>query len=68
MGKPAGLTAREHMVAQLAADGLSNKAIARELGLREGTVKVHMTFQRELFCTVSDKRVRIKRTNTGREF
>ena len=42
MGKYAGLTAREQTVAKLAADGLSNKAIARELGLREGTVKVHM--------------------------
>ena len=42
MGKYAGLTAREQTVAQLAADGLSNKAIARELGLHEGTVKVHM--------------------------
>jgi DNA-binding NarL/FixJ family response regulator len=40
--KYAGLTAREQTVAQLAADGLSNKAIARELGLLEGTVKVHM--------------------------
>lgn len=34
----AKLTAREHMVAQLAAEGLSNKAIAIELGLFEGTV------------------------------
>jgi DNA-binding NarL/FixJ family response regulator len=42
MGNLARLTAREHTVAQLAADGLSNKAIARELGLHEGTVKVHM--------------------------
>jgi DNA-binding CsgD family transcriptional regulator len=40
--KYAGLTAREQAVARLAADGLSNKAIARELGLHVGTVKVHM--------------------------
>ena len=36
------LTAREQRVAQLAATGLSNKAIAYELGLLVGTVKVHM--------------------------
>jgi DNA-binding NarL/FixJ family response regulator len=36
------LTAREQRVAQLAATGLSNKAIAFELGLFVGTVKVHM--------------------------
>jgi DNA-binding CsgD family transcriptional regulator len=40
--KNASLTAREQRVAQLAAGGLSNKAIAFELGLIEGTVKVHM--------------------------
>ena len=40
--KRAGLTARELTVARLAADGLSNKAIARELGMHEGTVKAHM--------------------------
>jgi DNA-binding NarL/FixJ family response regulator len=38
----ASLTAREHRVAQLAAGGLTNKAIAFELGLMQGTVKVHM--------------------------
>jgi DNA-binding NarL/FixJ family response regulator len=42
LNKYASLTAREHRVAQLAAGGLSNKAIAFELGLIEGTVKVHM--------------------------
>ena len=40
--KYAGLTARERTVALLAADGLTNKAIARELGLHVGTVKAHM--------------------------
>ena len=38
----AGLTAREHTVASLVCDGLSNKAIARELGLTESTVKMHL--------------------------
>jgi DNA-binding NarL/FixJ family response regulator len=38
----ASLTVREQRVAQLAAGGHSNKAIALELGLIEGTIKVHM--------------------------
>jgi DNA-binding NarL/FixJ family response regulator len=36
------LTAREIEVAQLAALGLSNKAIARRLALSDGTVKIHI--------------------------
>lgn len=38
----APLTARERQIALLAARGLRNKAIARELQLCEGTVKVHI--------------------------
>jgi two-component system, NarL family, nitrate/nitrite response regulator NarL len=40
-GQPA-FTPREQEVIGLLADGLSNKLIARELGLSEGTVKVHV--------------------------
>ena len=36
------LTPRQAQVLALLMEGLSNKAIARELGLGEGTVKVHM--------------------------
>ena len=36
------LSAREHQIALLAARGLRNGDIARELGLAEGTVKFHM--------------------------
>ena len=36
------MTAREIEIARLVADGLSNKQIARTLGITEGTVKVHL--------------------------
>jgi two-component system, NarL family, nitrate/nitrite response regulator NarL len=36
------LTAREREIGLLAARGFRNKAIARELNLCEGTVKVHV--------------------------
>jgi len=36
------LTPRERQVAFLVARGLSNKDVARELGLSEGTVKIHL--------------------------
>ncbi len=38
----AGLTGREHEILGLIAKGLSNKRIARELGIVESTVKVHV--------------------------
>ncbi|WP_313920289.1 response regulator transcription factor [Tahibacter sp.] len=42
-GEDIALTAREHSVLQLIAQGLSNKAIARELSLTEGTVKGYVS-------------------------
>lgn len=39
---PAPLSARQQEIATLAARGLSNKGIARELGLAEGTIKLQM--------------------------
>lgn len=39
----AGLTAREHEVLALLAEGLPNKRIAAELGISEKTVKRHIT-------------------------
>ena len=47
-GLPAGevanlvLTRREAEVATLVAQGLPNKVVAGQLGLREGTVKIHL--------------------------
>lgn len=41
VGRPM-LTRREVQVAQLVSQGLANKAIAENLGLREGTVKIHL--------------------------
>lgn len=38
----AGLTAREDQILKLIAKGLSNKMIARNLDITEGTVKVHV--------------------------
>jgi two-component system, NarL family, response regulator YdfI len=39
---PAGLTARETQVLERAAKGLPNRAIARDLGVSEHTVKFHL--------------------------
>jgi two-component system nitrate/nitrite response regulator NarL len=36
------LTDRQNEVAALVCDGLSNKMIARKLGVSEGTVKIHL--------------------------
>jgi two-component system nitrate/nitrite response regulator NarL len=36
------LTRRETEVVRLVSQGLANKVIARELGVREGTVKIHL--------------------------
>ncbi len=36
------LTAREHQIARVMAEGLTNKEIAQRLRLAEGTVKVHL--------------------------
>jgi DNA-binding NarL/FixJ family response regulator len=38
----AGLTDRERQVVALVCDGLRNKEIARDLGIAEGTVKIHL--------------------------
>jgi DNA-binding NarL/FixJ family response regulator len=38
----AGLTPREQQVMELIEQGLKNKEIARELGIRPGTVKIHL--------------------------
>ena len=42
-GKLGGLTARQIDVLRLLAAGKPNKLIARELGLSEGTVKIHLS-------------------------
>jgi DNA-binding NarL/FixJ family response regulator len=36
------LTAREHQVLELVEQGFKNKEIAIELGIRPGTVKIHL--------------------------
>lgn len=41
-GSTAELTDREREVAALVSDGLRNKEIARQLGVAEGTVKIHL--------------------------
>ena len=42
VGDRLGLTARQFDVLRLLGQGMSNKLIARELGITEGTVKVHL--------------------------
>jgi DNA-binding CsgD family transcriptional regulator len=42
LGAPSGLTARERHVADLAAAGLTNRAIAERLGLSERTIENHL--------------------------
>ena len=42
IGRIGELTGREQQVAKLAKSGLSNKGIAKSLGLSEGTVKHHL--------------------------
>jgi DNA-binding NarL/FixJ family response regulator len=39
---PVALSARQQQIAALAAHGLTNKDIARQLGLAEGTIKLQM--------------------------
>ena len=39
-----GLSVREQQITHLACDGLSNKAIAHQLGLSEGTIKIHLHY------------------------
>ena len=36
------LTAREHEIIKLMQHGLSNKAVARQMNISEGTVKAHL--------------------------
>jgi two-component system nitrate/nitrite response regulator NarL len=36
------LTAREQLIALLVADGLSNKGIARQIDVAEGTIRMHL--------------------------
>ncbi|GAB5467561.1 MAG: response regulator transcription factor [Rhodospirillales bacterium] len=37
------LTDRQHQILSLAAEGLSNREIGRDLGITEGTVKIHVS-------------------------
>jgi DNA-binding NarL/FixJ family response regulator len=48
IGRIGALTRREQQVAALAKSGLSNKGIAKSLGVSEGTVKhhLHVVFQK----------------------
>ena len=41
-GEPGTLTRRQFQVARAAASGLSNKELARQLGVAEGTIKAHL--------------------------
>ena len=60
-----GLTPREQQVLELVEQGLRNKEIARELGIRPGTVKIHLeAYFREDWCS---RKIRISAFRTSRE-
>ena len=57
------LTPREQEVVENLADGISNKVIARRMGITERTVKAHMTAIFEKTGTVNRMEVIIKHIN-----
>jgi DNA-binding NarL/FixJ family response regulator len=59
---PIQLTERQFQVLRLMADGKSNKAICRELGIEEGTVKAHVA---SIFRALEVNN-RVEATNTAR--
>jgi DNA-binding NarL/FixJ family response regulator len=58
------ITKREAEIAGLVSQGLANKVVAKQLGIGEGTVKVHLhhVYQK---LHVSNRTALILRTSTG---
>jgi len=58
------MTRREAEVAGLVSQGLANKVVAKQLGIGEGTVKIHLhnIYQK---LHVSNRTALILRTSTG---
>jgi DNA-binding NarL/FixJ family response regulator len=61
------LTARQKTVLELLGRGQSNKAIARRLGMREGTVKVHVRQIMRKFGVSNRTQVAIVCANEGNQ-
>jgi two-component system, NarL family, nitrate/nitrite response regulator NarL len=61
------LTARQKAVLELLGRGQSNKAIARRLGMREGTVKVHVRHIMRKFGVSNRTQVAIACANEGNQ-
>jgi DNA-binding NarL/FixJ family response regulator len=60
------LSPREHQIALLVGRGLSNKDVARELGLSPGTVKIHVHSIFQKLGAKSRHRLIIHRGTKGR--
>jgi DNA-binding NarL/FixJ family response regulator len=62
------LTSRERQIARFASEGLSNRAIAKNLGIGAGTVKVHLhrIFEKLGIRSRSALRTRLPNTFVGR--
>ena len=61
------LTRREAEVVRLVSRGLANKLVAEELGVREGTVKIHLHSIYRKLCVASRTELILRVISNGRK-